>query len=117
MNKEKRPVVFISGKITGEPDYHRKFDLVEYELLKRNYIPLNPSCLPCGMRNSQYTLICMAMIGSADAVLFLPDWSDSQGARLEHMYCMYTGKPAAYSYDDLDKKLRGTQNNEEVQNH
>ena len=117
MNKEKRPVVFISGKITGEPDYWKKFDLVEYELLKRNYIPLNPSSLPCGMSNEQYTRICLAMVDSADAVLFLPDWPISSGASLEHMHCMYTGKLAAYNLEDLEKKLKGTQNNEEVQSH
>ena len=37
--------------------------------------------------------VCFAMIDIANAVVLLPDWYASQGARLEYEYCTYTGKP------------------------
>jgi hypothetical protein len=34
------------------------------------------------------------MIDAADAVIFLRGWENSEGARLEKDYCIYTEKPA-----------------------
>ena len=36
--------------------------------------------------------ICLAMIDCADAVYFLPDWTLSEGARIERAYCEKCGK-------------------------
>lgn len=88
-----KKVVFISGPITGVERYWEAFEAAEDELLAVGYIPLSPAHLPLGMSNKQYQRICMAMIDSADAVLFLPGWQRSQGASLENTYCRYTGKP------------------------
>lgn len=96
MSNKRKPVVYISGAITGKPRYWEKFEAAEDELIADGFIPLSPAHLPEGMDNSQYMRICFSMIDSADAVLFLTDWSESNGARLEHMYCMYTGKAFAY---------------------
>jgi hypothetical protein len=91
---ESKKVVFISGPITGVPEYYKAFEAMEDDLSAMGYIPLSPSRLPMGMSNEQYMRICLAMIDSADAVIFLPGWDKSQGSRLEMEYCDYTDKVA-----------------------
>lgn len=85
--------VYIAGKITGDPDYHEKFSEVKSFLESRGHTVLSPAVLPEGMSRADYMRICLAMIDSADVVGFLPDWTDSDGARLEREYCSYTEKP------------------------
>lgn len=59
-------------------------------------VVITPSVLPEGMSARDYMRICLAMIDSADAVYFLDDYQDSQGARVEWMYCQYIGKGCLY---------------------
>lgn len=88
--------MFISGRITGNRFYKADFDNARrfYEL--DGYTVVVPSVLPEGLENADYARICFAMIDSCDVVLFLPEWEMSPGARLEHAYCTYTGKPTLY---------------------
>lgn len=88
-----KPVAFISGKITGDKNYKAKFEDAQKTLESRGFVVINPACLPLGLWDADYMRICHAMIDSADIVIFLPDWRNSRGARLEKQYCNYTGKP------------------------
>lgn len=85
--------VYIAGKITGDKAYKAKFARAEQIQKERGNIVLNPAVLPEGMAPGDYMRICMAMMECADMVVFLPDWNESQGARLEMRWCQYTGKP------------------------
>lgn len=84
--------IFISGKITGDPDYRVKFMMARKQLEKQGHIIMTPAVLPDGMETADYMRICFAMIDVADAVAFLPDWWDSPGAQLEQRYAAYLGK-------------------------
>lgn len=103
----KKRSVFISGPVTGVERYYEAFEAAMDELSAAGFIPLTPSWQPQGLTNAQYMRICLAMIDTADAVLFLPNWPLSKGARLERMYCNYTEKPYAESVDELKEVLGG----------
>lgn len=91
-----KKVVYISGPITGVEKYWEAFERAEDDLTALGYIPLSPAHLPTGMTNAQYMQICTGMIDAADAVLFLPDWEQSNGSRVESRYCEYIEKPVVY---------------------
>ena len=79
--------IYIAGKIAGDPDYREKFRRKSQELERGGHIVLNPATLPTGMEQADYMRVCFAMLDCADMVLFLPDWEESQGAKLENAYC------------------------------
>ena len=96
-----KKVIYIAGKITGYPDYKRDFNQMENRLLVKGYTVLSPAHLPEGMTPAQYMRVCLAMIDDADAVLLLPNWQESRGARLEADYCLYVDKPVYLSEEAL----------------
>lgn len=86
--------IYIAGKVTGNPNYKVDFANLK-EWLKHHYpsaIILNPATLPEGMTAADYMRICLAMIDSADLVVFSSDSKKSAGARLESIYCEYVDK-------------------------
>ena len=103
-------VVYISGPITGTPQYWEAFEKTADDLTAAGFIALNPAALPEGMTNEQYMRINFSMIDAADAVLFLDHWEMSRGASLECSYCMYIGKPYATSIDELKEVVKGCRN-------
>ena len=104
--EEQKKVIYIAGPITGVERYWEAFEAMEDELEALGYIPLSPSRLPKGMSNGQYMRICLAMINTADAAIFLPGWMRSDGAVLERRYCHYIGKPNATTIDRLKEVLK-----------
>lgn len=84
--------IYIAGKITGDPNYQIKFMKARAGLMKQGHIVLTPAVLPEGMTPADYMRICFAMIDTADAVAFLPDYAESKGAMVELAYCNYVGK-------------------------
>lgn len=103
---------YIAGKITGDPNYYEKFIIGQKALAYEGFTVLNPAELPEGMRPADYMRICFAMMDSADVVAFLPDWDQSNGAKLEHAWCQYVGKTTMYlesmtSYKNLTTPMNG----------
>lgn len=103
---DKKKIIYIAGPITGVERYWEAFERAEDELIALGYIPISPSRLPVGLTNEQYARINFATIDVADAVLFLPGWDESVGARLEQQYCRYTQKPM-FARADLIKGVLG----------
>jgi hypothetical protein len=94
-------VIYISGPITNDPDYRRKFNRMENEIQVQAFTVLNPVHLPAGMTDGQYMKICLAMIDAADAVIVLAHWLKTRGSRLETNYCLYTGKTVYLTLEGL----------------
>lgn len=87
--------VYIAGKINGDKNYKRKFSMLAQNQREVGNIVLNPAELPEGMLPADYMRICLAMIDTADMVLFMSDWISSRGAAVEMEYCSYINKPVA----------------------
>ena len=98
--------VYISGKITGDPSYWGKFAIAEETLECQGHIVLNPAILPEGMAPADYMRICMAMLDSADAIVMLPDWSDSDGSSIEYEMARYSGIPTYILDEDGECELQ-----------
>jgi nucleoside 2-deoxyribosyltransferase len=78
----------------GIPDYnYPAFNAVADLLRKQGHTPLNPACNPPGLTPAQYMDIDLAMLRAADAILLLPGWEESKGARVEANYAAYLGIP------------------------
>lgn len=88
--------VYIAGKITGDSEYKKKFQIAQNDFENHGHIVLNPATLPDGMTTSDYMRICFSMMECADVVAFLPDFRQSKGAMLEWSWCQYTGKQTMY---------------------
>lgn len=88
--------IYIAGKITGDKGYREKFAAVEAALWAQGFTVINPAVLPEGMRPADYMRVCLAMVEIADEVVFLPDWQESQGAKLEMALCQYIKKHIAF---------------------
>lgn len=90
--------VYIAGKIAGDLNYHKKFEKAQRDMERIYGVVLNPAVLPDCMTPADYMRICFSMIDTADAVAFLPDWRDSEGAKLEWQYCRYIGKKILFPW-------------------
>ena len=98
---EKKPKLFLSGRISGNRHYKEEFEQAKEFYENLGYFVVIPSVLPNGMTNADYARICLSMIDCCDEVAFLCDWPMSLGAQLEHSYCHYTGKKMRYYEEDL----------------
>lgn len=84
--------IFISGKITGNPNYKEHFDKAEEELRQLGNIPINPTILPLGLSDTDYMKIGLSMLETCDAVYMLSNWENSKGATIEYNYARYLNK-------------------------
>ena len=87
--------IYLSGAISGNPDYKFQF-LDQEQRLKRiygdNVVVLNPSIFPDGLSQHDYMQLSIVMLNIADAVMMLDGWENSHGARVERDYALKCNK-------------------------
>lgn len=87
--------IYISGKIAGDPDYKGKFARAAAQLERLGATVINPATAPEGLAKLDYMRICFAEMEAVDYVVFLPDWVESAGAKLEQFSGRYACKEVA----------------------
>lgn len=76
--------VYISGKITGDADYKKKFANAEEMARAVGFEVFNPARVPDeGKPWEWYMKRDIKELMDCDAILLLKDWEESKGARLE----------------------------------
>ena len=88
--------IYLAGKITGDLNYKEKFRRAEEELIRKRFIVLNPAFLPKGLEECEYMRICLPMLSVCDAIYLLEGWEESEGAVIEYLLAMKTGKEVIY---------------------
>lgn len=94
-------VIYIAGAMNGSPQYAVDFEAAEEAIKSYGFIALNPTKLPKGMSDKQYSQIYTAMIHSADAVLLLKSWPADKDATFAKKLAEYTGKLISSRLDVL----------------
>ena len=84
--EDRKPLVYISGKMTGVENYNKpKFDRAKAVLESKGYEVLSPADL--GAEESfewhDYMRVDVALLAMCDSIYLLDDWRDSKGARAE----------------------------------
>ena len=85
--------VYLSGPITGKKNYKGLFLFVE-ELVKlcNAFRIFNPaSQIPDSLDHEQAMKRCVAALAEYEAIVMLPGWHASKGARLEHDIALSCG--------------------------
>ncbi|MEY8366581.1 DUF4406 domain-containing protein [Anaerovoracaceae bacterium 41-7] len=89
-------IVYIAGKITGDPNYQKKFADVERVLKELYSEVINPAevCanLPKSFSWRDYMEVTHELLLRADVVAYLPDWKESPGTCIELGFAAAAGK-------------------------
>ena len=98
--KKDKKTVYLAGKISGDPRYREKFKAARNDLEHAGYAVLDTTVLPFpGLSYGAYMRIGEAMINESDAVCFLGDWVESNGAKIEHTFSKARKKVIFYFED------------------
>ena len=77
--------IYLSGKITGDLDYQKKFLNAAMDLLKAGYTGIENPCYYASEEDG-WSVAMRKVLGvmlTCDGVALLPDWEDSRGAKIE----------------------------------
>ena len=110
-------IVYLSGKITDNPDYKKDFACAELFLSQIGYMVVNPARLDEVAKEltyEQYMQICYRLIDIADIIFMVSGWQKSKGANAELSYAKSLGKKVMYQ--DYYAPFRKVGESEEVGN-
>lgn len=95
-------IIYISGPITGVPDYKERFAAAGQLLLERDITVINPANMDKLLkgREANYGNILkmdMKLLELCDGILMLPGWEHSLGARTERQWMIDRKRPVWYA--------------------
>jgi len=91
-------IVYIAGKVNGEPIYECTNKFVRAKVGMWRYLPiqevaaiinpLNLQGIHFGISDEDAMKICLDALSKCTHALFLKDWQKSKGAKIEHQFCL-----------------------------
>ena len=100
--------LYISGRITDNPNYKEEFENAEKWLLERDITPINPikvNAICNTLTYEEYMKVDYCLIDLCDGLFMLKGWQDSRGALSEMCYGKSLGKKILYQgYFERNKK-------------
>lgn len=86
--------IYISGGITGVPNFEEKFARAEKQLKEWGYEVINPTMvrLPESCNHADYMKVDLQLLDLADGIYMLKGWDRSKGACIEHGFALGKGK-------------------------
>ena len=91
---------YLSGKITGDPDYIKKFAMYEAFYKKHGLRVVNPAKKGNDKAWDWYMRRDITLLMKCDAIIMLPDWQESKGAKLEKHIAEQLRMLFIYAADD-----------------
>lgn len=89
--------VYISGPMTGKPDYNRAaFLSAAEELTEDGCIAVHTDWMIDQLSEQEYMLIALQMLLSCDAIYLLKDWDTCPISQLEHSVARACGLALIY---------------------
>lgn len=80
----KPKTIYLSGAISGNPDYRKEFAFAEKELIKRGFAVVNPALRDgCDTWEEYMRLDIADLVTKCNAVAIVNDITNSRGALLE----------------------------------
>ena len=109
--------IYIAGKITGDKNYKNKFKRAEKLLRSLGHSVMNPAWIAPSddFIWTDYMQISGMMQARCNAVYFLKDWKDSEGAKIEFKRCHQLNQTAffedsAFSLEELKRSPQSRKN-------
>lgn len=91
--------IYISGAISSDPHYKKKFKKAE-KRLRKHFDVINPARvlgkLPKNTSYATYMDLSLEMIKHADCCYMLTDWTTSRGAKIEYDKAQELGIPVVF---------------------
>lgn len=91
--------IYISGKMTGNPDYKDEFFEAENWLISQGYKPINPSNMDIifpELNYQEFMALDYKLIEMCDGIFMIHNWQRSKGACAELTYAKSLGKKIIY---------------------
>jgi hypothetical protein len=90
-----KPIIYISGKVTGTDDYEKRFAVIESRLKLQGWHVVNPvkKCkhFPKDTKWETYMRYCIRLLTRCEAIYLLRGWRQSKGAVIEQRLAVDLG--------------------------
>lgn len=101
--------IYLSGKISGDPNFKEKFAQKEKELTEQGHLVFNPAKHPDMFTWEQFMELDLKALGNCDSIYLLNDWKDSRGAKIEYDEAVRLGKEVIFEDKSKSINIRKTE--------
>lgn len=99
--------IYLSGKISGDPNFKEKFAQKAKELTDQGHLVFNPALHPDMFTWEQFMELDLKALANCDSIYLLDDWKDSRGAKIEYDEALRLGKEVLFEEKrDIDNSIK-----------